>query len=236
MATFTPSSIIGQISGPIGGIEFSRGRSGNVIKSRRRRRPPPSPNQETWTWFCAKFAEMWRAASPGLRKSWATYAATQTTVNRWAQAVPAKPYVTAFKFHIYIFQFLDLTVPDPADLQPPPQSTPKPAAIYSLGATFTDAPSYCTDCRINDTNPHREFLWAGPAKNQTWSGRVNWQFIGSQEKTDNVMDWTSRFQSARINWTFPQAQVVFIKIAHSRNDALTGFNTAWFKPIGVAHV
>jgi hypothetical protein len=236
MATFTPSSIIGQISGPIGGIEFSRGRSGNVIKLRRRRRPPQSPNQEQWSWVLAKFAEIWRAASPGLRKSWATYAATQTTVNRWAQSVPAKPYVTALKHHIFIYQFLDGVFPDPAYLQPPPASLPKPAAIYFLSGTFTDAPSYCTDCRINDANPHREFLWAGPAKNQTWSGRVNWQFIGSQDKTAFVTDWTAQIQSARVNWTFPQGQVVFVKVAHARSDAITGFNTPWFRPLGVTHV
>lgn len=233
MATFSPSPIIGSISGRIGGVEFAMSGQGNILRPTRRRARPPSPAQSQFTANIALFAQIWHEASPALRSAWTAYARSKTSINRFGQQVPLKAYKAAFSYHMYLFQWFNMVVPTPVLLQPPPSATPKPGSIVFLGASFDDTPSYVITSIINDAESYREFLWAGPARNTSWGSRFNWRFIGSQEKTDNAMDWTSFFTDPPINWVFQAGQILWIQLAHSRADYLTGLNLHWSKPIMV---
>jgi hypothetical protein len=233
MATFLPSPIVGSISGPIGALEFAHGRSGNIIKSARRRRSFRTAAQYDHGRILQILGQMWHDASSAMRKSWTTYASTQTTTNRWAQQVTAKPYQTCINYHLYILQWLDMVIPDPLVLQPPPMSSPLPGRMTYMSANFWATPSYIVYSNLNSVLDHREFLWAGPSRNESWSGRTNWRFIGCQAKTQYDMDWTSYFSNARTNWA-PQAGTwVWLKVAHSLAGYVTGLNTPFYKAIKI---
>jgi len=233
MATFLPSAVVGTISGPLAALEFAHGKSGNIIKQRRRRTSPTSAAQSDHSRILQILTSMWHAAPDALRKSWATYAAAHNTVNRWAQSVPAKPYQAAIKYHLYILQWLDMVIPDPLVLQPPPMSSPIPGRMTYMSANFWATPQYVVYSNLNSVLTHKEFLWAGPSRNSSWSGKTNWRFIGCQLKTQYDMDWTSYFSNARTNWA-PQAGTwVWLKVAHSLAGYVTGLNTPFYKAIQI---
>lgn len=79
MARITPSALISQIRGSLGGVTFKGSRSGAVVQSRSIGKYADTPRGQEHTRFLAAARAQWDALSPGLQTGWETLASGSTS-------------------------------------------------------------------------------------------------------------------------------------------------------------
>lgn len=79
MARITPSALISQIRGSLGGVTFKGSRSGAVVQSRSIGRYADTPRGQEHTRFINIARAQWEALAPGLKTGWETLASGTTS-------------------------------------------------------------------------------------------------------------------------------------------------------------
>ena len=148
MAIFKPSSIVGAISGNIGGGCFVNGRGSKVV--RKTKQPTTNYNTETLQ-AQANYATVlrrWRTFTVDEQNAWTVYANANPTTNRLGEKSPLSGFQIFMKIQLTMFTQLPFWGPNPPTLANQPN-------IHNLTFESTVSGGITIDI---DTAPVVEFV------------------------------------------------------------------------------
>lgn len=82
MAIYRPGSIVGAVSGDVGGVSFANPSGSSVLRKKRRRTAAPSPTKARNQAYFQLYVKEWQAMSDAQRTTWRAFAANITRPNR----------------------------------------------------------------------------------------------------------------------------------------------------------
>jgi len=220
MAIFQPSALISAVSGRIGGVEFSKGRAGSVVKSKRRNRLTLSERQTAATSILSSFTYWWNAATTETRNAWATYAKIVPVKNRFNQAITMTARAHALRYHLHLYDWLDRILPPVVGLQPP-----LPVTFYTwtpliTSCTFTAGGTYELVLGSPFGLYTRTIMYAERSRHKNPGGPSNMRFIGALTYDGNPQDWYSKFTAAGCDWELQAGEWLHLGIRNMGHATL----------------
>jgi len=140
-----PSVLLDDLRGKAGGVAFTKGRSGLVVRPRTHPRDPETPAQTAIRTNLARAAQVYRALTPAELAAWRAYAQSVTRTNP-VQGTPYHPCANT-AFMALAAKFLQIHTPDlsaeaSAKAGPPvpttPPETPFPGDTITISASATE--------------------------------------------------------------------------------------------------
>jgi hypothetical protein len=238
MARYVPGALVSSVSGCVGGVEFSSGKSGGVVKSRRRNR---GVNTERWVASCCTaqwFASLWAQASEQLRQQWKSLAASKPTVNRFRQSVTLTGYQAALQWHSCLYDALNRVTGGASALQVPPPASLVPGYIWTASASFTEGGQYLLNNHITIKGYTVEILYAQRGRYQRYTGSTNMRFIGAKRKWQDEVDWADDFKKAGCDWDFQAGEWIGLEWYHMYFDFVAwgyswpNYTARWLVQVG----
>ena len=211
MATCKPGSLVGSITGRVGGLEFGSGRSGIVVRTAKRSRRVDSPDAAFVRCFTNWFWSVWYAASDNTRAAWRWFASTQKVLNRNSQWVSLKPERAAFLYHFEVMDWLNRQIDfGSAYLLPPPAKLdliPQPSAP---SLAFTDA-AYILHAEHDMVFDPKAIVYAARGRGQAWTSIKSWRFVCSFTQSSGDSDLISYFAALSPPWELLVGERVFVR-------------------------
>lgn len=87
MAIFNPGMIVGQISGKVAGVVFTRNRGGSVVRNGAVPVKVTTEKALAYKGYLAAASQAWVALTAAQRQSWGTFASGKTVTNRLGKSI-----------------------------------------------------------------------------------------------------------------------------------------------------
>lgn len=91
MALYKPGPMVGEISGKLGNVVFTRGKSGPVIRTRAIPTLVQNDNTADVRGRLSALSQAWSGLTAAQKSSWRTWAATNPVVNRLGDSITLQP-------------------------------------------------------------------------------------------------------------------------------------------------
>lgn len=101
MAIFKTGSIVGAISGTVGGANFANTRGSSVVRKPRRSSPLKSQSNKLHQSNVQRFSLAWRELTPGERDAWKTWANNRPRPNRLGVSRYLSGYQSFMGYHLF---------------------------------------------------------------------------------------------------------------------------------------
>lgn len=212
---------MGAVSGCVGGVEFSQGKTSGTVKSRRRNRRTISPGQAEMIAAVQSHNGWYNSSTPELRLAWDTFAAANPRTNGLGQTVNWTGKQASLQYHGFIFDWLDRVLPPGITLQAPPLWTNHSPYFQSITTNFVAGGPYEVNAQCKTAGAYtRQILYAARTGTGSRGGATNMRFIGAKAFFGSPINWYTMFTRERTQWELQTGEHLRIRI---RNLGFTGF-------------
>jgi hypothetical protein len=219
MAIMTPGPTVGQVSGRIGGIVYSRNRGGAYIRNGAIPTLSSTPYAVAAKARLADYSKLWADLTSVQKLAWKNWAVQNPVVNRLGHQITLSGHMAFVQLNVVISNAQGTLISDPPVVAPP-SSLITLSATYDIGAgttnlVFTPSPLGASECLE---------VWAAVSDNPgvAYVENLYKQIVVSAVATTSPQDW-STFVAARFG-TLIVGQQVFFRIYVVDQD--TGLKSA----------